>query len=366
MFYDENNKFIPPSDITLNNNLHILCNSKEINSHIKIISLADIYRNKYFKCTEFFNKNDEVLLGIKIYKIENGIQIKTINFIIYKKNIYYRFITKNAFNCSQVNEEYYKLYKAIHNNKSKESHIYKLKQAYIQKPTCLLKKNVPLKRKNWIFSNIFNNYFCFCKGPSCHFETIPQHCKYFFYLNIIDNNKNIYNKTEYLFGDFIYNQYSSDDTFPIFSEMIKKKLPAHYITENMKIYMKYCKFSQKCLKIILTTKEEKFIINGDFLEKYLTLILKLKAVATGSELPSINNIFFNIDYITYISIGHGVSFFKHFLYNRTNYYGNEIYNKILIPPSEKFISIPKFYGWKDEDIIKINLPRWDKYYYIGS
>lgn len=35
----------------------------------------------------------------------------------------------------------------------------------------------------------------------------------------------------------------------------------------------------------------------------------------------------------------------------------------MIPPSDKFIKIAKKHGWKDEDIIKINLPRWDKYIY---
>jgi CDP-glycerol glycerophosphotransferase (TagB/SpsB family) len=33
----------------------------------------------------------------------------------------------------------------------------------------------------------------------------------------------------------------------------------------------------------------------------------------------------------------------------------------LIPPSDKLTSIAKKYGWKDDNIIKINLPRWDKY-----
>lgn len=32
-----------------------------------------------------------------------------------------------------------------------------------------------------------------------------------------------------------------------------------------------------------------------------------------------------------------------------------------MPNSEKIISLAKEYGWKDENIIKINLPRWDKY-----
>ena len=36
-------------------------------------------------------------------------------------------------------------------------------------------------------------------------------------------------------------------------------------------------------------------------------------------------------------------------------------DKILIPPSNKIISIAKKYGWKDKNIIKLNLPRWDKF-----
>ena len=34
---------------------------------------------------------------------------------------------------------------------------------------------------------------------------------------------------------------------------------------------------------------------------------------------------------------------------------------MLIPPSKIFISVAKNYGWTEENIIKINLPRWDKY-----
>ena len=41
-------------------------------------------------------------------------------------------------------------------------------------------------------------------------------------------------------------------------------------------------------------------IDGDFLEKYLDLILRLKAVIAGGEFPSFKNIFKYIDYITLI------------------------------------------------------------------
>jgi hypothetical protein len=49
------------------------------------------------------------------------------------------------------------------------------------------------------------------------------------------------------------------------------------------------------------------------------------------------------------------------LYNCSSYYGKNRYNKILIPFSKKLLSVANKYGWNDDDIIKINLPRWDKY-----
>ena len=187
-------------------------------------------------------------------------------------------------------------------------------------------------------------------------------CKYFFYLNIIDHNRNVYKKSDYLFIDFIFNEYSCDDAYPVFEKMFNQKLPVHYITEKLDIYKKYCFNKEKCLSIILVNKSN-YIMNGDFLEKYLKLILKLKAVISGGGIHFNykNNLFYNIEYITYISIGHGISYFKHFLYASLECYGSKIYDKILIPPSDILISVVKKYGWNNENIIKINLPRWEKY-----
>lgn len=81
----------------------------------------------------------------------------------------------------------------------------------------------------------------------------------------------------------------------------------------------------------------------------------------GTHFNYINNLFNNIEYITYISITHGVCYFKYFLYKDFACYGTKRIEKILIPPSDKIISLAKKYGWKDENIIKINLPKWDKY-----
>ena len=130
----------------------------------------------------------------------------------------------------------------------------------------------------------------------------------------------------------------------------------------MDIYNEYCSNKNKCFDIIYINKNN-YTIDGDFLEKYLTLLLKLKLVISGGGINIfyLDNLFYNIEYITYICVGHGVSFFKAFLYNSYDWYGYKIYDKILVPPSNKLISIVKMHGWKDENIIKINLPRWDKY-----
>ena len=87
--------------------------------------------------------------------------------------------------------------------------------------------------------------------------------------------------------------------------MMENNFGVHYMTQIKSIYEKYCYNKNICLTII-----KDIYIDGNFLEKYLTLILKLKAVLAGSEFFFLDNLFYNIDYITYISIGHGVSFFK--------------------------------------------------------
>ena len=218
------------------------------------------------------------------------------------------------------------------------------------------------KENIWTFNNIFNNYYCFCKGLNCSNIQVPQRCKYLFYVNIIDKNRYIYKKTDYLFIDFIFRIMPPDDTYPVFEKMKRKHFPVHYITERKDIYNKYCYNIKNCLTIILIN-EKAYSNYGDSLEKYYDLILKLKAVISGKIIAfhCISNLFYYLEYLTYIAVGHGVCYFKYFLYNKNRLYGINKNNKILLPPSNKIISIAKKYGWKDKDIIKINLPRWDKY-----
>ena len=361
-FYYKNDISIVPSDLTLYNNLNVYCFMNDITKNITILSLANILNNKHYECVEFFKLKGQIFLGILINDTKNNFNTK-INLISNLKIIlyYYKYKINNQFNCESSNQEYINIIENNDNidNKGILKNSLSLKLSYISKPKCVSSFQANINDNEWEFTNLYNTYFCICRGLNCLFRDIPQTCKYYFYLNIIDNNKFVYNKTDFLFCDFILNEYSSDDTYPVFQEMINQNLPVHYLTQNINIYNKYCELNNNCLSVIFLFNTT--MIDGDFLEKYLTIFLKLKAAITGAEFYYINNLFKNIDYIMHVCVGHGVSFFKSFLYESNSYYGNKRFDKILIPPSEKLISIAKKYNWTDENIIKINLPRWYKY-----
>ena len=186
-----------------------------------------------------------------------------------------------------------------------------------------------------------------------NYKNITQICKYKYYLSLIDENQNLYNKTHYLLADFPGDFQSLDDAFPIFKELIKLKRNAYYMTINKIIFEKK-NDSEYLYKHIIKGN----MINGDFLEKYFGLILRLKAVISGAEYISFQNLFYDIKYITYISITHGINYFKANLFN--SYYGSNTYNKLVVSTSDKIISLALKYGWKEDDLIKICLPKWDK------
>ena len=357
-FFENNQNIISPSDLVLYKNIRIICYIKIIKDNSEINSLPNIYKNIYYECIEYYNINEKVKIGIKIfYQNEEKIEdFKTYFFPNYllKNNIYKKDIIFDSF---FLNKMHIKSLNAININQK-----LRFKKSYITFPINTLKRYVAINENFWYFKNIFGDYFCFCKGKACLRVKNYQRCKYFFYLNIIEENKKLYQKNHYLFIDFIFSEYSADDAFPIFKQMEIQNYYVHYLSEKIEFYQQYCLEEEKCLKIILVNKSN-YTINGDFLQKYLTLFLKLKMVISGGgvNFDYINNIFYNIDYITYICVSHGVSFFKYFLYDEDSCYGKKRYDKILIPPSYKLVDVAKKYGWEEKNIIKINLPRWDKY-----
>lgn len=364
-FYDKYNNPIAPTTLSLSN-FHVICHMKSIINNINFESISNIYKNKYFFCIEYFNIGEKVKFGIKIFNANTyNKKYKDFDFFFFKDNIF-NFKNKKHKNDSKfdpllINEEFSVLENKIlsisNSYQGKKNENISLKKSYMLKPVCNPKTKIKVLKNNWTFKNIYNQYFCFCKGENCFSKSVTkkgQRCKYNFYLSIIDNNRYVYNKTDYLLADFLYKKLSGDDTYPIFKEMLKRNLSAHYMTEKRDIYKKYCRSNNLCQIII-----NEININGDFLEKYLELILRLKAVIVGHDLLTMDFIFYNIEYITSINLGHGVKYFKSFLYK--NYTSPHKYNKLVLAPSKKIIAVALKYGWKEENIIKICLPKWDKY-----
>ena len=90
--------------------------------------------------------------------------------------------------------------------------------------------------------------------------------------------------------------------------MLKMGDNAHYITGNLDIYKEHCGDDLYCKKILLAPKDLKPIY-GDFLEKYIFVFFKLKVMISGR--PNFNtDLFYNMEYVTYVCVGHGICFFK--------------------------------------------------------
>ena len=362
---DHNKKEIKPSDFNFRYNNHFFCYFKNESENNIIYSYPSIILNKYFSCIEYININDKGEFGFIFYRTnyENyPIYLFTEEIINYDN-----LKSKNDihFNPQYALHNYYALKEEISQYNYVDNANYDkpilLKSSFIMEPICDL-KSIIYKNNNWNFMNLFNDYFCFCQGWSC-LKNDQQKCKYYIYLTIIDSNRDLYKKTDHLLADFFIKSRCADHAFPVFKEMLRQNMMAHYMTEKPEIIQEYCGDENPCLKIVKVIDGNK-IVNGDFLEKNLELILRLKTVITASTFFARTNIFYDIEYLIYINLNHGVQFFKHFLYNRYLHY--QRYNKILIPPSEIIFNVTKRYGWKDENIIKIGLPKWDSYYEVKN
>lgn len=354
-FHHENYSLIIPSDLSLNYDLHLICHMNMIDLDSSIDSLAFIYLNKYFKCIEYINIKEKINFGIIIYEFKNSTSCTNITQYLFDDEIF------NYNKCYDKNEQFfhpYTLKKEFYLMKKNSS--LSLQKLYIKMPEFKSKSNITISNNEWKFINLYNNYFCLCRGYNCLYynllnpKNITQICKYNFYLNLIEKNRYLYNKTDYLLADFPGDFQSLDDAYPVFQTLIKFKKNAYYMTINKQV------LENKNIKSNIYNHIIKGnMINGDFLEKYFTLFLKLKAVISGAEYFSFSNLFYYIDYITFISLTHGINFFKTNLYK--TYYGNIRYNKLVISTSEKIISLAIQNGWKENDLIKICLPKWDKF-----
>ena len=81
-FYENNTNLILPSDLALYKNIHIFCHFEFKNSNIIINSFPSINNNENFKCIEFFNIDESIKFGVKIYKLNIYGEVID-NYIIY-------------------------------------------------------------------------------------------------------------------------------------------------------------------------------------------------------------------------------------------------------------------------------------------
>ena len=357
-FFDQNKNLLTPPEMTLYNNLHFACFLETLDNKT-VNSLAYIYLAKYIKCIEYFKFGEKIKFGLTIFENKSFFQI----FFSTEDVINYNDITHendDVFNPKIIKSKYISLRSKIKTDKNNKA--YSLKKMYLIKPIINLRRNQIQNISKWHFGNFYNEYFCFCIGGGCFKKNISQKCKYFYYIFIIDKEKYLYPKTDYIFVDFIFKSLTSDDTYPVFEEMMRRNFSAHYITEKDDIFEKYCQNITQCQTIIPINKKA-YSAYGDFFEKYLTLVLKTKSFISAKQrfYHPVGYLFYKIEYITYIAVGHGVCYFKDYLFKKFRIYGSKNNDKILIPPSKVLISIAMKYGWKEENIIKLNLPRWDKY-----
>ena len=370
VFYDKNDNIIAPSNLSLYENLHLICHIDMIEDpHTMLDSLGYNHKNKYYVCIEFFKMHEIVKFGVKLYqppKDENN-EDEPVKFsIIYLFTQGYfdlkimKFENDDIFDPIVLNKKYINFARNAENKYRNQT--LKLKKYYVEYPICTTKVNSIVDDNKWIFRNVYNHHFCACKGFNCLDKNVGSLCKFYFYLYILDNNRDLYEKTDYLFIDLYFKEIAPEDTYPVFREMAKRKLPVHYMTEREDIYNEYCTNETKlCLDVIKIDKFN-YTMTGTFFENYIELFLKLRAVVSARGVRFTANVFFNTEYITYIYAGSGLYYFKPFVYMDFKDTLYRRFDKIVIPNSEKFISLVKSNGWWDDEIIKINLPRWEKYY----
>jgi hypothetical protein len=209
--------------------LHIFCITKDIKNNISIFSIPTIDKNKFSNCIEYLKLNEHIKLGFSLYKINNYIEYFN-KFLFIDEIINYNDLISmkdSEYEPFLLMDEYKKLeYRIkINNRESKSIENLLLKQSYIRMPNFSIKSSLAVNESSWYFTNIYNDYFCFCKSNKSFdylYKKINQKCKYYLYLNIIDINRNIFNKTDYLFMDFSSAETAPGEAFLIFNSFQTK------------------------------------------------------------------------------------------------------------------------------------------------
>ena len=186
--FDLKFNLIKPSNFSLLYNTGLLCNLYNFEINENIYSFPHIYENKCYFCIEYIKLSDKAKFGVLFYKINelnekveyHEIFLFNSKLISINKDISH--LDNNRFNINIIYKNYKELLSKITRFKNEN----KLKYSFLQPPLCFLKEDVVQGEGQWHFKNIYENYFCFCKGESClninlFYVYNFQSCKYFFF-----------------------------------------------------------------------------------------------------------------------------------------------------------------------------------------
>ncbi len=175
----------------------------------------------------------------------------------------------------------------------------------------------------------------------------------------IKHNQKKYPKDSYLLFDCLNGDISECiDAYSLFRYMRGVGKKAYYvIMEEHPLYKQLEK--ENNLEGIIALEKSMKDNPGDFLERVYEILLSSKAIITAFDVYSNQTRTFILKnkYWKYIFIQHGPTFLKETVL-QNGYISENKWDRILIS-SEYEKRVLKKYGWQDEKMIKIGLPRWD-------
>ncbi|MBQ8750114.1 MAG: CDP-glycerol glycerophosphotransferase family protein [Alphaproteobacteria bacterium] len=165
-------------------------------------------------------------------------------------------------------------------------------------------------------------------------------------------------KDNYILFDCLYDAEAENiDAYSLFLKMKEKGLNAYYILhKDSNLYNKIndIKYSDSIIAISHSTKKNPI----DFINAIKDVIPNTKSVITSFGTESVVDYHLNsINDLEYIFIQHGQIFLKESVFD-SGYINPNKFDKILTS-SDFEVDLLKKHGWKDEQLLKFGLPRWD-------
>ena len=178
-----------------------------------------------------------------------------------------------------------------------------------------------------------------------------------FFAEII-KKENKAEKDTYLLFDCLYDKDAENiDAYSLFLYMQDNDIKSNYVVLKESPLYEKLKKENKLDNIIGIDEYSK--LNGwNFLQNIADVLPHTKAIITSFGTESVLDVYLKkLEYLKYIFIQHGQIYFKESVMHSGYLYPDKFPYILASSPIEEFIL--KKYGWKDQNIIKAGLPRWD-------